>query len=135
MLRQFILLTKFFYRQIIFEKRAGAGTTYQTPNAAPTRIRETNRKWSIPVVVVKKSLEMVRGEHEENFRKMKREKKKRGLLPPLIQTLAGTHGALDVQRTDVLPVLLEQRDQEVDGQTDVGRQVVRLHGNVTDSHG
>jgi len=109
-------------------------TTFEKPNAAPTRIRETNRKWSTPVVVVKKSLEMVRGELEDYFRRMKREKQ-RGLLSTLIQTLAGTHGALDVERTDVLPVLLEQRDQKVDGQTDVGRQVVRLHGNVADSHG
>jgi len=58
------------------EKRAGAGTTYQKPNAAPTGIRETNRKWSTPVVVVKKSLEMVRGELEDYFQKMKREKRR-----------------------------------------------------------
>jgi len=51
-------------------------TTFEKPNAAPTRIRETNRKWSTPVIVVKKSLEMVRGELEENFRKMKRERKR-----------------------------------------------------------
>jgi len=69
------ILIKFFSLTNHFEKRAGAGTTYQKPKAAPTRIRETNRKWSTPVVVVKKSLEMVRGELEENFRKMKRERR------------------------------------------------------------
>jgi len=76
MLKQFILKTKFFHRQIIFEKRAGAETTFEKPKAAPTRIRETNPKWSTPVIVVKKSLEMVRGELEDYFRKMKRERRR-----------------------------------------------------------
>ena len=64
-----------------------------------------------------------------------REKEEETSFPSLIQTLTGAHGALDVQRADVLPVLLQQRHQEVDGQTDVGGQVIRLHGNVADSHG
>jgi len=68
-----------------------------------------------------------------NFRSER--KKKKGPLLSLIQTLTGTHRALDVQRADVLPVLLQQRHQEVDSQTDVGGQVIRLHGNVADSHG
>ena len=53
----------------------------------------------------------------------------------LVETLAGAHGALDVERADVLPVLLQQRDQEIDGQTDVGGQVIRLHGHVANGNG
>jgi len=68
------------------------------------------------------------------FPEREREKEETS-FPFLVQTLAGTHGALDVKRADVLPVLLQQRHQEVDGQTDVGSQVIRLHGNVADSHG
>ena len=49
--------------------------------------------------------------------------------------MAGTHGALDVERADVLPVLLEKRDQEIDGETDVGGQVIGLHGHVADGDG
>ena len=41
-----------------------------------------------------------------------------------------TH-ALDVERADVLPVLLEKRDQEVDGQHDVGSNLVFGHLNVS----
>ena len=37
----------------------------------------------------------------------------------LINTLSLSHRALDVESSDVLPVLLQQRDQEVDGQTGV----------------
>ncbi len=42
------------------------------------------------------------------------------------------HSALNVERTDVLPALLQQRDQEVDRQVDVGSQLFRSHLNVTD---
>jgi len=53
----------------------------------------------------------------------------------LVKALAGTHGALDVERTDVLPVFLQKRDQEVDGETDIGGQVVRRHRYVADRNG
>ena len=56
-------------------------------------------------------------------------------LHDLVETLAGTHGALDVERAHVLPILLEQRHQEIDGETDIGGQVVRLHGDVADGDG
>ena len=40
-----------------------------------------------------------------------------------------------MQRLDVLPVLLQQRDQEVDGQMGVLDQVVLGHADVADGHG
>jgi len=43
------------------------------------------------------------------------------------------HGGLNEQRFDVLPVLLEQRDEEVDGQHDVTEQLVLGHTDVADS--
>jgi len=39
-----------------------------------------------------------------------------------------------VERADVLPVLLQKRHQIVDGQRDVGSQLVGGHANVSDSH-
>ena len=51
----------------------------------------------------------------------------------LVKTDGGSHGALDVEGPDVLPVLLEQRHQEVDGQVDVEDQLVLCHSNVADS--
>lgn len=48
----------------------------------------------------------------------------------LVETMGLTHGRLQVQGLDVLPVLLEQGDQEVDGQHDVSNQLVFGHGNV-----
>lgn len=42
------------------------------------------------------------------------------------------HSALNVERTNVLPALLQQRDQEVDGQVEVSSQLFRSHLNVTD---
>jgi len=53
--------------------------------------------------------------------------------PRLEESLRLAHGALDVEGTDVLPVLLEQRDQEVDGQHNVGDNLVLVHVNVADS--
>jgi len=52
----------------------------------------------------------------------------------LEKALTGTHGTLDVERANVLPILLEERDEEIDGETDVGRQIVGLHGDVTRGH-
>jgi len=56
--------------------------------------------------------------------------------PPnvLVESLSRTHGALDVQRPDVLPVLLEKGDEEVDGQVDVLDQLLLAHADVADSH-
>ena len=52
----------------------------------------------------------------------------------LVETFWGSHGALDVQRADVLPVLLEERDQEVDGQVNVVDQLILGHADVSDSN-
>jgi len=46
--------------------------------------------------------------------------------------LHGAHGGLDVQSLDVLPVLLEQRHQKVDGQGDVLAEVLLAEADVAD---
>lgn len=50
----------------------------------------------------------------------------------LEDTLGGRHGSLDGQATNVLPALLQQRDQVVDGQHDVSDQLLLGHANVAD---
>lgn len=45
----------------------------------------------------------------------------------LTETLRLAHGGLEVERLDVLPVLLEERDQEVDSQHGVGEDLLRRH--------
>lgn len=51
----------------------------------------------------------------------------------LVQTLGWTHRRLDVQGAHVLPVLLQQRDQEIDRQADVLGKLILLHGDVSNS--
>ena len=51
----------------------------------------------------------------------------------LVETLRRSHGGLDVQRPNVLPVFLKERDQEVHGQVDVLDQLLVSHANVADS--
>ena len=53
----------------------------------------------------------------------------------LIDALWFSHGTLDVQRSDVLPVFLQQRYEEVDTKSDVVYQVLICHSNVTDGDG
>jgi hypothetical protein len=45
-----------------------------------------------------------------------------------------THGRLQVQRLDVLPVLLQQGNKEVDRQHDVGNQLILSHLKMTNSN-
>lgn len=52
----------------------------------------------------------------------------------LVQSDGFAHGGLDVERFDVLPVLLQERNQEVDGQHSVGNQLIFSHLNVTDGN-
>ena len=52
----------------------------------------------------------------------------------LVQSLNRSHGGLDVQTLDVLPVLLEQRHQEVHGQVNVLDQFLFSHANIADSN-
>jgi hypothetical protein len=48
--------------------------------------------------------------------------------------LRRSHGALDVQALDVLPVLLEEGNKEVDGHVDVLDKLVLGQGNVSDGN-
>ena len=48
-----------------------------------------------------------------------------------VQSLRLPHGALDVKTLDILPVLLQQRHQEVHGQMDVLDQLLLGHVHVT----
>ena len=48
----------------------------------------------------------------------------------LEDSLGWSHGAFDVECPDILPVLLQQGHQEVDGQRDVGVQLIWGHGHM-----
>ena len=50
----------------------------------------------------------------------------------LEKTLRGSHGALNVKGPDVLPVLLQERHEEIDGQMDVLDELIFVHLDVTD---
>ena len=52
-----------------------------------------------------------------------------------VEPLNGSHGGLDVQGPHVLPVLLQQRHEEVHGEVDVLDEVLLGHTDVTDGHG
>jgi len=52
---------------------------------------------------------------------------------PLVQALGRAHGSLDGQGAHVLPSLLQQRDEVVDGQHDVTNQLILGHADVTNS--
>ena len=41
-----------------------------------------------------------------------------------------THGTLDVQNLDILPVLLEQGDQEINSKLNIQSNISIAHGNV-----
>lgn len=50
----------------------------------------------------------------------------------LVEALGGRHGSLDGQASNVLPALLQQGDEVVDGQHDVGDQLLLGHADVAD---
>ena len=50
----------------------------------------------------------------------------------LVEPLHWSHGGLDVQGPNVLPVLLQQRDEEVHGKMNVLDEVVFSHADVAD---
>lgn len=52
----------------------------------------------------------------------------------LVKSLWWSHGGFDVQRANVLPVLLQQRHQKVGRQMDVLDQFVEGHVNVADGN-
>mmetsp|Transcript_15986 Transcript_15986/g.28434 ORF Transcript_15986/g.28434 Transcript_15986/m.28434 type:complete len:238 (-) Transcript_15986:94-807(-) len=59
---------------------------------------------------------------------------KRALVPDhLIQAVRAAHGSLQVQALDVLPVLLQQGDQEIDRHLSVNKDLLVSHGHVADS--
>lgn len=52
----------------------------------------------------------------------------------LVEALGRRHGSLDGQATNVLPALLQQRNEVVDGQHDVTNQLILGHANISDGH-
>lgn len=50
----------------------------------------------------------------------------------LVQALGGGHGSLDGQASNVLPALLEEGDEVVDGKHDVGNELLSVHADVAD---
>ena len=52
----------------------------------------------------------------------------------LVHTVGRRHGSLDDKAAHVLPALLEQRDEVVDGQHDVGDQLVLVHADVANGN-
>lgn len=51
----------------------------------------------------------------------------------LVEALGRRHGSLDSQASNVLPALLEQRDEVVNGQHDVTNQLILSHLDVANS--
>lgn len=51
----------------------------------------------------------------------------------LIETLGGAHGSLEGEGANVLPALLEEGDEVVDGQHDVANKLLIGHVDVADS--
>lgn len=57
------------------------------------------------------------------------------LFSKLIKPDWRSHGGLDVEGPDVLPLLLQQGNQEIDAHVDVLDQLIVVHLDVTDSNG
>ena len=57
-------------------------------------------------------------------------------MPPqasrLVEAVRGRHASLDDKAANVLPALLEERDEVVDGEHDVGDELLLLHVDVAD---
>ena len=51
-----------------------------------------------------------------------------------IEALGRTHGGLDVERLDVLPVLLQKGDEEVHGKVNVLHELVLGHAHIAHRH-
>jgi len=52
----------------------------------------------------------------------------------LVEALGRRHGSLNGQTANVLPALLQKRDQVVDGQHDVGHQLLLGHTDVANGN-
>ena len=48
--------------------------------------------------------------------------------------MRGGHGSLDDKTSNVLPALLQQRNQVVDGKHDVGDELLLVHVDVSDGN-
>jgi hypothetical protein len=59
---------------------------------------------------------------------------KRISFPRLVEAVRGGHRSLDDKAPNVLPALLQQRNQVVDGQHDVGDELLRVHVDVSDGN-
>jgi hypothetical protein len=70
-------------------------------------------------------------------RKKEKEKRSSSRVPKrrLVQAEGGPHGGLDVEGLDVLPVLLQERHEEVDGHLRVDEQLALGHLDVADGDG
>ncbi len=53
----------------------------------------------------------------------------------LVESLGRGHGGLDGQASDVLPALLQQGDEIVHGQHDVGEKLILGHADISNSNG
>ncbi len=52
----------------------------------------------------------------------------------LVQPLGRTHTGLDGQAAHILPALLQQTDQIVDGQHDIADELILAHADIADGH-
>lgn len=52
----------------------------------------------------------------------------------LVEALGGRHGSLDDKATNVLPALLEEGDEVVDGEHQVGDELLLGHANVANGN-
>merc|ERR1719495_748701 len=52
----------------------------------------------------------------------------------LIQSLDRSHSGLDVEALDILPMLLQQRNQEIHGQVNILDQFLLRHANITNGN-
>lgn len=52
----------------------------------------------------------------------------------LVNALGRRHCSLDSQASDILPSLLQQADQVIYGQHNVGNQLILSHAHITHSH-
>merc|ERR1711930_26396 len=57
------------------------------------------------------------------------------VLNKLVKSDCWSHGGFDVEGPDVLPLFLQQRNQEIDGHVDVLDQLIVVHVDITDGNG
>jgi hypothetical protein len=68
---------------------------------------------------------------DQSFKSLRKKgKKKKRQVKDLIDTDRSTHRGLDVEGLDVLPALLEKRDEEVDATLDVGLDLLLSKRNI-----